>query len=165
MSKKSILALFLAALLLLAACGETGSGNTGAVTQAGNAADSLRALKAQLDQVNTFVNGVKAYTDGTAQAADGAEKLNAGMMELKNGASLLAQGADTLYTNGTQLLKKSILDAEAELARTLLPYAQDTLPEVLRVFETTRDATQSAHYDLTPEGIRTTTLYLIRTDL
>ena len=95
----------------------------------------------------------------------GAEKLNAGMAELKNGASMLAQGADTLYTNGTQQLKKSILDAEAELARTLLPYAQDTLPEVLRVFETTRDATQNAHYDLAPEGIRTTTLYLIRTDL
>ena len=135
------------------------------LTQAGEAADSLTALKTQLDQVNTFVNGVKAYTDGTAQAADGAEKLNAGMAELKNGASMLAQGADTLYTNGTQQLKKSILDAEAELARTLLPYAQDTLPEVLRVFETTRDATQNAHYDLAPEGIRTTTLYLIRTDL
>ena len=135
------------------------------LTQAGAAADSLKALKAQLDQVNMFVNGVKAYTDGTAQAADGAEKLNAGMEELKNGASLLAQGADTLYTNGTQLLMKSILDAEAELARTLLPYAQNTLPEVLRVFETTRDTTQNAHYDLAPEGIRTTTLYLIRTDL
>lgn len=135
------------------------------LTQAGEAAASLTALKAQLDQVNTFVNGVKAYTDGTAQAADGAEKLNAGMTELKNGASMLAQGADTLYTNGTQLLKESILDAEAELARTLLPYAQDTLPEVLRVFETTRDATQNAHYDLAPDGIRTTTLYLIRTDL
>ena len=135
------------------------------LAQAKGAADSLAALKAQLDQVNAFVNGVKAYTDGTAQAADGAKKLNAGMAELKNGASLLAQGADTLYTNGTQLLKKSILDAEAELARTLLPYAQDTLPEVLRVFETTRDTTQNAHYDLAPEGIRTTTLYLIRTDL
>ena len=135
------------------------------LAQAKGAADSLAALKAQLDQVNTFVNGVKAYTNGTEQAADGAAKLNAGMAELKNGASLLAQGADTLYTNGTQLLMKSILDAEAELARTLLPYAQDTLPEVLRVFETTRDTTLNAHYDLAPEGIRTTTLYLIRTDL
>ena len=135
------------------------------LAQAKGATDSLTALKTQLDQVNTFVNGVKAYTDGTAQAADGAVKLNAGMKELKNGAFLLAQGADTLYSNGTQLMKKSILDAEAELARTLLPYAQDTLPEVLRVFETTRDATQNAHYDLAPEGIPTTTLYLIRTDL
>ena len=134
------------------------------LAQAKEAADSLVALKAKLDQVNTFVNGVKAYTDGTARAADGAAKLNAGVEQLKNGASLLAQGADTLYTDGTQLLKKSILDAEAELARTLLPYAQDTLPEALRVFETTRDAAQEAHYDLAPDGMRTTTLYLIRTD-
>ena len=135
------------------------------LAQAKGAADSLAALKAQLDQVSTFVNGVKAYTDGAAQAADGAAKVNDGMEQLKNGASLLAQGADSLYTNGTQLLKKSILDAEAELARTLLPYVQDTLPEALRVFETTRDATQETHYDLAPDGIRTTTLYLIRTDL
>ena len=112
--------------------------------------------------VEVLGEGLTGVLNGSA---DGAEKLNAGMAELKNGASLLAQGADTLYTNGTQQLKKSILDAEAELARTLLPYAQDTLPEVLRVFETTRDTTQNAHYDLAPEGIRTTTLYLIRTDL
>ena len=87
------------------------------------------------------------------------------MLELKSGAFLLAQGADTLYTNGTQLLMKSILDAEANLARALLPYVQNTLPEALRILETTRDTTKSAHYDLAPEGIRTTTLYLIRTDL
>ncbi len=133
--------------------------------EAGSAADSLKALKAQLDQISTFVNGVKAYTDGAAQAAAGAEKLNTGMLELKSGAFLLAQGADTLYTNGTQLLMKSILDAEANLARALLPYVQNTLPEALRILETTRDTTKSAHYDLAPEGIRTTTLYLIRTDL
>ena len=133
--------------------------------QAKGAEESLTALKAQLDQVSSFVNGVKAYTDGAAQAAEGAAKLDAGMIEMKSGAFLLVQGADTLYTNGTQLLKKSILDAEAELANTLLPYAQDTLPEALRIFETTRDAAQNAHYDLAPEGIRTTTLYLIRTDL
>ncbi len=133
--------------------------------QARGAADKLRALKTQLDQASTFVHGVKTYTNGTAQAANGAEKLNAGMAELKNGTSLLVQGADALYTNGTHLLKSSILDAEAELARTLLPYVQVTLPKVLTVFETTRNATQSAHYDLAPEGFRTTTLYLIRTDL
>ena len=108
---------------------------------------------------------MKAYTEGTAQAAQGAGKLNAGLTQLKDGAAQLAQGADNLYTNGTQLLKESILDAEADLARSLLPYAEDTLPDALRVFEETRDAAQDAHYDLIPEGMQATTLYLIRTDL
>ena len=44
---------------------------------------------------------------------------------------------------------------------TGIEYAQ----EALKILETTRDTTKSAHYDLAPEGIRTTTLYLIRTDL
>ena len=39
------------------------------------------------------------------------------------------------------------------------------LPEALREYEQTLDLTRNAHYDLAPEGIRTTTLYLIRTDL
>ena len=135
------------------------------LAEAQKAADSLTALKTKLDQVSTFVNGLKAYTDGTAQAAEGAGKLNAGLVQLKDGAAQLAQGADNLYTNGTQLLKQSILDAEADLARSLLPYAEDTLPDALRIFEETRDAAQSSHYDLIPEGIQATTLYLIRTDL
>ena len=135
------------------------------LADARSAADSLTALKTKLDQVSTFVNGLKAYTEGTAQAAQGAGKLNAGLTQLKDGAAQLAQGADNLYTNGTQLLKKSILDAEADLARSLLPYAEDTLPDALRVFEETRDAAQDAHYDLIPEGMQATTLYLIRTDL
>ena len=135
------------------------------LAEARKAADSLTALKTKLDQVSTFVNGLKAYTEGTAQAAQGAGKLNAGLVQLKDGAAQLAQGADNLYTNGTQLLKESILDAEADLARSLLPYAEDTLPDALRVFEETRDAAQDAHYDLIPEGMQATTLYLIRTDL
>ena len=129
------------------------------------AADSLTALKAQLDQVSTFVNGVKAYTDGAAQAADGASKLNAGAAQLRDGAALLAQGADNLRANGTQLLKESVLKAEAELAQELLPATTFVLPEAVREYEQIRDLTQNAHYDLAPEGIRTTTLYLIRTDL
>ena len=135
------------------------------LADARSAADSLTALKTKLDQVSTFVNGLKAYTEGTAQAAQGAGKLNAGLAQLKDGAAQLAQGADNLYTNGTQLLKESILDAEADLARSLLPYAEDTLPDALRVFEETRDAAQDAHYDLVPEGMQATTPYLIRTDL
>ena len=135
------------------------------LAQAQSAADSLTALKAQLDQVNTFVNGVKAYTDGTSQAAEGASKLNAGAAQLKDGAALLAQGADGLYTNGTKVLKESILKAEADLAQKLIPISMLVLPEALKEYEQIRELTQNTHYDLAPEGIRTTTLYLIRTDL
>lgn len=135
------------------------------LAQAGSAAESLAALEGQLDQVSAFVTGLKAYTDGAAQAADGAAMLSAGAEQLEAGAAQLAQGADSLYADGTQVLKASILAAEADLAQELLPYAEDTLPEALDVFEETRDLTRNAHYDLAPEGIRTTTLYLIRTDL
>lgn len=129
------------------------------------AAESLKALKTQLDQVGAFTAGLKEYTYGVAQAADGAAKLNAGAAQMKEGAALLAQGADNLYANGTQILKTSILKAEAELAQKLLPVTTFVLPEALREYEHTREAAGNAHYDLAPEGIRTTTLYLIRTDL
>ena len=135
------------------------------LAEARTAADSLTALKNQLDQAKEFVDGLKEYTDGVARAADGASKLNAGAAQLKEGASLLAQGADNLYTNGTQVLKESILKAEAELAQELLPVSTFVLPEALEEYEQTMELTQNAHYDLAPEGIRTTTLYLIRTDL
>lgn len=134
-------------------------------TEAQTALDSLTALKGKLDQVNAFVAGLKAYTDGAAQAADGAAMLSAGAGQLKDGAAQLAQGAGSLYADGTQVLKTSILAAEADLAQKLLPYAEDTLPEVLDLFEEARNLTGNAHYDLAPEGIRTTMLYLIRTDL
>ena len=114
---------------------------------------------------SSSITGLKEYTAGVAQAADGAAQLDTGAAQLKDGAELLAQGADSLYTNGTQVLKESILKAEAELAQKLLPVSTDTLPEALNEYEQTRELTQNTHYDLAPEGIRTTTLYLIRTDL
>ncbi len=135
------------------------------LAEARKTADSLTTLKAQLDQVSTFVTGLKEYTEGVAQAADGAAKLNAGAAQLKDGAALLVQGADALYMNGTKILKESILKAEAELAQKLLPISTLVLPEALKEYEQTRELTRNTHYDLVPEGIRTTTLYLIRTDL
>ena len=135
------------------------------LTKAAKAADSLTALKAQLDQINTFVAGLKEYTNGVAQTAEGASKLNAGAEKLKEGAAKLAQGADALYTNGTLILKESILKAEAELAQKLLPDVTSVLPEALGAYDQALTLTQDTHYDLAPEGIRTTTLYLIRTDL
>ena len=158
--------------------------------QAGH--DSLVALKEQLDQVNTFVTGLKAYTDGTAQAAsgaatlstglsqlsEGAATLNTGAAQLAEGASALATGADTLstgaaelstgaetlHTTGTTVMKNTILDAEKTAAEKLLPYVESDLTETLRIFEETRDAAGQGGYDLRPEEMKTVTIYIIRTD-
>ena len=158
--------------------------------QAGH--DSLIALKEQLDQVNTFVTGLKAYTDGTAQAAsgaatlstglsqlsEGAATLNTGAAQLAEGASALATGADTLstgaaelstgaetlHTTGTTVMKNTILDAEKTAAEKLLPYVESDLTETLRIFEETRDAAGQGGYDLRPEEMKTVTVYIIRTD-
>ena len=159
---------------------------------AGAGHDSLVALKTQLDQVNTFVNGLKAYTDGAAKAAEGAEQLNGGMIQLKDGAEQvhtgaaqlaegtsqlaagmdtlakgaeeLKSGADTLHTNGTSVMKESIYEAEKTAAEKLLPLAEGTLPDALRIFEETRDNAGRGGYDLRPEGMKTVTVYIIRTD-
>ncbi len=159
---------------------------------AGAGHDSLVALKTQLDQVNTFVNGLKAYTDGAAKAAEGAEQLNGGMIQLKDGAEQvhtgaaqlaegtsqlaagmdtlakgaeeLKSGADTLHTNGTSVMKESIYEAEKTAAEKLLPLAEGTLSDALRIFEETRDNAGRGGYDLRPEGMKTVTVYIIRTD-
>ena len=158
--------------------------------QAGH--DSLVALKEQLDQVNTFVTGLKAYTDGTAQAASGAATLNSGLSQLSEGAATLntgaaqlaegasalatgadtlstgaaelSTGAETLHTTGTTVMKNTILDAEKTAAEKLLPYVESDLTVALRIFEETRDAAGQGGYDLRPEEMKTVTVYIIRTD-
>ena len=155
--------------------------------------ESLTALKAQLDQINTFVTGLKTYTDGVSQAAAGASQLHTGLTQLNagaatlstgaaalsTGAASLSEGADSLYdgtvelkdgaaalhTNGTQKFKDTLTDAEKEVAEKLLPYVTDDLPKALRIYEETRDNAQNSGYDLRPENMKTVTVYIIRTDL
>ena len=155
--------------------------------------ESLTALKAQLDQINTFVTGLKTYTDGVSQAAAGASQLHTGLTQLNagaatlstgaaalsTGAASLSEGADSLYdgtvelkdgaaalhTDGTQKFKDTLTDAEKEVAEKLLPYVTDDLPKALRIFEETRDNAQNSGYDLRPENMKTVTVYIIRTDL
>ena len=155
--------------------------------------ESLTALKAQLDQINTFVTGLKTYTDGVSQAAAGASQLHTGLTQLNagaatlstgaaalsTGAASLSEGADSLYdgtvelkdgaaalhTDGTQKFKDTLTDAEKEAAEKLLPYVTDDLPKALRIFEETRDNAQNSGYDLRPENMKTVTVYIIRTDL
>ena len=64
---------------------------------------SLNALKAQLDQVNTFVTGIRTYTDGVSQAAHGATALHTGLTQLNEGAAALSGGAATLSEGAASL--------------------------------------------------------------
>ena len=114
-------------------------------------AESLEGLLQQLTQVDTFVQGVHAYTGGVDQAAAGAKEL--------------AAGAATLHSEGTATLRTSILSAEKMAAATLLPWLQNQLSTAVRVFEETGALVRDCGYDLRPEGMKTVTLYVIRTDL
>ena len=124
----------------------------GAVSEQAKAgAESLKALKEQLTQVDTFVQGVHAYTSGVDQAASGAKEL--------------AAGAAALHDEGTDTLRTAILGEEKQAADALLPLLQDQLATAVRVFEETGARVQNCGYDLRPEGMKTVTLYVIRTDL
>ena len=79
--------------------------------------ESLTALKAQLDQINTFVTGLKTYTDGVSQAAAGASQLHTGLTQLNAGAATLSTGAAALSTGAASLSEgaDSLYDGTVEL--------------------------------------------------
>lgn len=122
------------------------------------AQESLTALKAQLDQAAAFVTGLRSYTDGVAKAASGTAGLSfsAGALQLTAGA---------LQSSGTAELKKQILGAEKSIAEKLLPYAETALSDAMRVYSETAERLPLMGYDLRPEGMKTVTVYIIRTDL
>ena len=131
---------------------------TAKLAQAAAAREQLLALKEKLDQVNTFVTGLKDYTDGVAQASDAAVTLSAG-------ATLVSTSASTLQETGTKTLKDSILTAEKSAAVNLLPLVEKNLTGVLNAWKTTKDHLTDTGYDLKPEGMDEETVYIIRTDL
>ncbi len=131
---------------------------TAKLAQAAAAREQLLALKEKLDQVNTFVTGLKDYTDGVAQASDAAVTLSAG-------ATLVSTGASTLQETGTKTLKDSILTAEKGVAEKLLPLVEKDLTGALNVWRTTKDRLTDTGYDLKPENMAEETVYIIRTDL
>ena len=158
---------------------------TAKLAMAQTAYDSLSSLKARLDQVNAFVTGLREYTAGTAQAAEGASQLHTGLTQLNTGAASLSDGASSLSAgasalydgasqlstgagalkDGMQTMKDTIAGAEKEAADKLLPYVENELSDALRIFEETRDSVRNGGYDLRPEGMNATTVYIIRTDL
>lgn len=131
---------------------------TAKLAQAAAAREQLLALKEKLDQVNTFVTGLKDYTDGVAQASDAAVTLSAG-------ATLVSTGASTLQETGTKTLKDSILTAEKSAAEKLLPLMEKDLTGALNAWKITKDHLTDTGYDLKPEGMDEETVYIIRTDL
>lgn len=119
--------------------------------QAKEGAEKLDALQAQLAQVETFVKGVHDYTGGVDQAAAGAKEL--------------AAGAAQLQGEGTGKVRAGILGAEKQAATLLLPLLEGKLSTALRALEETGTRVSGSGYDLRPEGMKTVTVYIVRTDL
>lgn len=75
-----------------------------ALEKARAGAQSLTALKSQLDSYATFYYGLSTYTDKVSEAAAGAGQLKDGTDTLKAGTEQLSAGAAELY-NGILTLK------------------------------------------------------------
>lgn len=71
--------------------------------KASEGAQALIALKASLDDYNTFYLGLLTYTGGVDDAAAGANDLYAGADQLKDGTAQLRAGAAQLYNSVLQL--------------------------------------------------------------
>ena len=81
-----------------------------AIAAAGEARESISALKAQLDDYNTFYEGIKTYTSAVGDVANGMNTLNDGVGTLNDNAGLLGtaigqinDGAKALYEGTSQL--------------------------------------------------------------
>ncbi|MBQ8922280.1 MAG: hypothetical protein IJ060_09000 [Oscillospiraceae bacterium] len=66
-------------------------------------AQSLIALKTQLDSYNAFYLGLQQYTAGVASAANGAAELKAGVDSLQAGAQQVDAGAEQVNAGAAQL--------------------------------------------------------------
>lgn len=64
---------------------------------AASQAESVAALKAQLDSYSQFYLGLKEYTGGVSAAAAGAENLTVGANALKNGVNQVSEGSAALW--------------------------------------------------------------------
>ncbi len=79
---------------------------TEALKKAQSGAADISALKASLNEYNTFYTGLYAYTAGVTEANDGASQLLTGAGALSTGANQLDSGAQQLY-NGLLSLKSN----------------------------------------------------------
>ena len=115
------------------------------------AVDSLKRLKEQLASVETFVNGLKAYTDGVAQAGDG--------------ASQLYDGANTL-SGGMTELSDSLAELKAKLTEEGLDLLSGDVQKALDLFDNLESQMANVpSFDLVADGMAHDMLLIIRTDL
>ena len=92
---------------------------------------SILTLKAQLDGVNTFYQGLQQYTNGVAQAAAGADKLNGstpslikGIKQLEAGSGELSTGIKTFNEQGIQKIVDAFNGDISSIATRLAPIAE-----------------------------------------
>ena len=115
------------------------------------AVDSLKRLKEQLASVETFVNGLKAYTDGVAQAGDG--------------ASQLYDGANTL-SGGMTELSDGLAELKAKLTEEGLDLLSGDVQKALDLFDNLESQMANVpSFDLVADGMAHDMLLIIRTDL
>ena len=115
------------------------------------AVDSLKRLKEQLASVETFVNGLKAYTDGVAQAG--------------NGASQLYDGANTL-SGGMTELSDGLAEVKAKLTEEGLDLLSGDVQKALDLFDNLESQMANVpSFDLVADGMAHDMLLIIRTDL
>lgn len=90
-----------------------------ALAAAGAGSQQLNGALAQLDQVNSFVNGLASYTSGAQQIYQrGTAPLNEGAKQVRDGANDLKGGAEKLK-DGTASLKdgtQTLLDGAIKLS-------------------------------------------------
>ncbi len=139
---------------------EEGQGKLASATQA---YESLDALCTQLFQIGQLKDGVDEYTNGVAQASAGASDLSDGMEQLRSGAADLSAGTQDL-SEGVSTLHTSLTDAQKQAADALLPYMESRLAGFIEGAVNAAGNSENGGYDLRPDGMKTVTSFIIRTD-
>lgn len=112
--------------------------------KASEGAQTLIALKASLDDYNTFYLGLLTYTGGVDDAAAGANDLYAGADQLKGGTAQLRAGAAQLYNgvlqlqDGTPALVSGVTqlkDGAMQLSEGLQQFNRDGIQKLVNLLQ------------------------------
>lgn len=112
--------------------------------KASEGAQTLIALKASLDDYNTFYLGLLTYTGGVDDAAAGANALYAGADQLKDGTAQLRAGAAQLYNSvlqlqdGTPALVSGVTqlkDGAMQLSEGLQQFSRDGIQKLVNLLQ------------------------------
>lgn len=112
--------------------------------KASEGAQTLIALKASLDDYNTFYLGLLTYTGGVDDAAAGANDLYAGADQLKDGTAQLRAGAAQLYNgvlqlqDGTPALVSGVTqlkDGAMQLSEGLQQFNRDGIQKLVNLLQ------------------------------